>query len=273
MPRVGCFVVSSTVFGGGKLMRWLALISILTLAGCKANEPSRSVPPTTNNSTSTQPKTIEALLSLPANFRPSYKIAETRDVSFSTVKRYVVSITLPPNLRKDEIEQNFKHAILQTYKDKRPNAVTIWGYQNDDDIKQSFTIGDAVFAPNGKWENAGDSDGSLQNYQVIINVKDSHLNPVKTLSVGDVVTLTALKSDVLKDKDTNSVRVWNDYGNRYDSNILMRVSNGTRAKILEKKQTGAGDYSSTVYKVEVKGKVGWVDLFDIKEYQDSETKK
>jgi len=254
-------------------MRWLILFLILSLAGCNANQPSKSVPPANNNSASTQPKTIEAILSLPDGFKPSYKIAETRDVSFSTVKRYVVSLTLPTNLSKEEVEQNFKHAILQTYKDKKPNAITIWGYQDGDDIKQSFTVGDAVFAPNGKWENAGDSDGSLQNYQVIVNVKDSYLNPKTTLSIGDVITLMALKSDIVKDRDTNSVRVWNDYGNRYDSNILMKVPNGTKAKILEKKQTGAGDYISTVYKVEVKQKVGWVDFFDIKEYQDSEPTK
>jgi hypothetical protein len=254
-------------------MRWLILILILCLAGCTPNQSSKSVPSATNNSASTQSRTIEAILSLPDNFKPSYKIAETRDVSFSTVKRYVVSIMLPSNLSKEEVEQNFKHAILQTYKDKKPNAITIWGYQNGDDIKQSFTVGDAVFAPNGKWENAGDSDGSLQNYQVIVNVKDSYLNPKTTLAVGDVITLVALKPDVVKDKDTNSVRVWNDYGNRYDSNILMKVPNGTKAKILEKKQTGAGDYISTVYKVEVKQKIGWVDFFDIKEYQDSELKK
>ena len=255
-------------------MRWLILFLILSLAGCNASQLSKSVPPAVNNnSASIQPKTIEAILSLSDNFKPSYKVAETRDVSFSTVKRYVVSLTLPSSLSKEEVEQNFKHAILQTYKDKKPNAITIWGYQDGDDIKQSFTVGDAVFAPNGKWENAGDSDGSLQNYQVIVNVKDSYLNDKKTLSVGDVITLMALKSDVVKDKDTNSVRVWNHYGNRYDSNILMKVPNGTKAKILEKKQTGAGDYISTVYKVEVKQKIGWVDFFDIKEYQDSEPKK
>lgn len=254
-------------------MRRLLLISILSLAGCTANQPSKSVPPTANNPAPMQPKTIEAILSLPDNFKPDYKIAETRDVSFSTVKRYVVSIMLPPSLSKEEVEQNFKHAILQTYRDKKPNAITIWGYRNGDDIKQSFTVGDAVFAPNGKWENAGDSDGSLRNYQVVINVRDSYLSPDKPLSVGDVVTLEALKSDVFKDKDTSSVRIWNDYGNRYDSNILMKVPNGTKAKILEIKQTGAGNYASTVYKVEVKQKVGWVDFFDIKEYPDSEGNK
>lgn len=254
-------------------MRRLFLISILSLAGCTANQTPKSVPPATNNSAPTQPKTIEAILFLPDNFKPAYKIAETRDVSFSTVKRYVVSITLPPNLSKEEVEQNFKHAVLQTYRDKKPNAITIWGYRNGDDIKQSFTVGDAVFAPNGKWENAGDSDGSLRNYQVVINVRDSYLSTDKPLSVGDVVTLVALKSDVFKDKDTSSVRVWNDYGNRYDSNILMKVPNGTKAKILEVKQTGVGDYASTVYKVEVKQKVGWVDFFDIKEYPDSDDKK
>jgi len=254
-------------------MRWLFLVSVLGLAGCNANQPSGSVPPVTNNSAPAQPKTIEAILSLPDNFKPAYKIAGTRDVSFSTVKRYVVSVMLPPSLGKEEVEQNFKHAILQTYRDKKPNAITIWGYQNGDDIKQSFTVGDAVFAPNGKWENAGDSDGSLRNYQVVISVRDSYLSPDKTLSVGDVITLVALKSDVFKDKDTSSVRVWNDYGNRYDSNILMKVPNGTKAKILEMKQTGVGDYASTVYKVEVKQKVGWVDFFDIKEYPDSEDKK
>ncbi len=254
-------------------MRWLILILILSLAGCSANQRSNTVAPVTNNSVSTQPKTIEAILALPDNFKPSYKIAETRDVSVSTVKRYAVSITLPANLKKGEVEQNFKHAILQTYKDKKPNAITIWGYQDGDDTKQPFTIGDAVFAPNGKWESAGDGDGSLQNYQTTIKVKDSYLNAKNTISVGDVVTLTAYNSDVVKAKDPNSVRVWNDYGNRYDTNILTKVPNGTKAKILEKKQTGAGDYISTVYKVEVNQKTGWVDFFDIKEYQDNEPKK
>ncbi|HEX9929052.1 MAG TPA: hypothetical protein VGB02_11005 [Pyrinomonadaceae bacterium] len=189
------------------------------------------------------------------------------------MKRYAVSIMLPANLKKEEVEQNFKHAILQTYKDKKPDAITIWGYQDGDDIKQPNTVGEAVFAPNGKWENASESSRSLQNYQTIIKVKDSYLNANKTISVGDVVTLTAFKSDVVKDKDTNSVRIWNDYGNRYDSNILIKVPNGTKAKIVEKKQTGAGDYISPVYKVEVNPKTGWVDSFDIKEYLDNESKK
>jgi hypothetical protein len=260
-------------------MRRLILISILALAGCNLKQTSNIVTTTDNNSvsvnnpTSAQPKTIETILALPDDFKPTYKIAETRDVSVSSVKRYAVSIMLPANLKKEEVEQNFKYAVLQTYKDKKTNAITIWGYQNGDDIKQPFTVGDAVFAPNGKWESAGDGDGSLQNYQTIIKVKDSYLNAKNDISVGDVVTLTALKSDVIKDNYTTSIRIWNDYGNRYDSNILMKVPNGTKAKILEKKQTGAGDYIETVYKVEVNQKTGWVDFFDIKEYQDSEPKK
>jgi hypothetical protein len=254
-------------------MRWLILGLMMALTGCNANQPSNNVRSVNDDAATVQPKTIEALLSLPSNFKPSYRVADTRDVSFSTVKRYVVSITLPTDLKKEEVEQNFKHAILQTYKDKKPNAITIWGYQNGDDVKQTFTVGDAVFAPNGDWSNAGDSNGNLQNYQTTIKVNDSYLNAKKTLSVGDVVTLMALKSDLLEDKETNSVRVWNDYGNRYDSNILTRVPNGTKAKILEKKQTGAGDYISIAYKVEVKQKVGWVDFFDIKEYQDNESEK
>lgn len=112
----------------------------------------------------------------------------------------------------------------------------------------------------------------MQNYQTIIKIKDSYLNAKNTISVGDVVTLTAYKSEI-SNRDTNSVRVWSDYGNRYDSNILIKVPNGTKAKVLEKKQTGAGDYIETVYRVEVKGKIGWVDFFDIKEYQDNEPKK
>ena len=93
------------------------------------------------------------------------------------------------------------------------------------------------------------------------------------MSVGAVITLTALKSELLKDKDTNFVRIWNDYGNRNDSNILTKVPNGTKARILEKKQTGAGDYISTVYKVEVNQKTGWVDFFDVEEFQDNAAKK
>jgi hypothetical protein len=44
----------------------------------------------------------------------------------------------------------------------------------------------------------------------------------------------------------------------------MHIPNGTKAKILEKKQTGVGDYASMVYKVQVNQKIGWVDFFDIK---------
>lgn len=260
-------------------MRWLTLILMLGLAGCNNSQSSNIAAMTngdsvsTDNSTPVQPKTIETILALPDDFKPAYKIADTRDASLSNIKRVTVSITLPPGLKKEEIEQNFKHVVLQTYRDKKPHAITVWGYRIGEDIKQPFTVGDAVFAPNGQWERAGESDGSLQNYQTIIQVKDSYLNAENELSPGDEVTLTALKSDVVKDKDAASVRIWNDYGNRYDSNILMKVPNGTKAKILEKKQTGAGDYISTVYKVEVKRVSGWVDFFDIKEYQDSESEK
>ncbi len=253
-------------------MRWFILIFIFCLVGCNVNQQSNTVPPATNNLASTQPKTIEEILSLPNDFKTSYKITETRDVSSSSAKRYVVSVIIPAKLQREEVEQNFKHVILQTYKDKKPNAITVWGYQEGDDIKQPFTVGDAVFAPNGKWENAGGGE-NLQNYQTIIKITDSYLNAKHTLSVGDVVTLTTLKAEVVKDKGTNSMRIWNDYGNRNDSNILIKVPRGTKAKILETKQTGAGNYISTVYKVEVNQKMGWVDFFDIKEYQDSEPKK
>lgn len=197
------------------IIRWLMLSLLFGVSGCEANRQSGDVGTANYTSTNSQSKTIETILGLQGNFTPSYKIAEVRDVSSSSVKRYVVSLTLPSSLSKEEVEQNFKHAILQTYKDKEPNAIIVWGYQDGDDIKHAFTVGEAVFAPYGKWESADDSDGSLRNYQVIINVNDSYLNGKKTLSVGDVITLVALKFDTVKDKDTNSVRVWNDYGNRY----------------------------------------------------------
>lgn len=251
----------------------LILISILAVAGCDAGLTSTNMNATNGNPALPQAKTVETILSVPGDFKPAYKIAETRDISTGSAKRYAVSITIPARLKKEEVEQNFRHAVLQIYKDKKPDAITIWGYQNGDDLNQPFTVGEAVFAPNGSWESAGESGGSLQNYQTIIKVKDSYLKAENEISVGDEITLTALKSEVLKDKDTTSVRIWNDYGNRYDSNILVKVPNGTKAKILEKKQTGAGDFISTVYKVDVKQKTGWVDFFDIKEYQDKQSKK
>lgn len=260
-------------------MRWLILISISALAGCHPGQPvdssktSNDSSTLTSSSTSTEPKSIETILVLPGDFKPTYRVADTRDVGFGNMKRYVVSITLPAGLKKEEVERNFKHAVLQVYKDKKPDAVMIWGYQIGDDIKQPFTVGDAIFALNGQWVNASESDGSLQNYQIVIKVKDSYLNTKNDMSVDDEITLTALKSDVLKDQDATSVRIWNDPGNRADSNILLKVPNGTKAKILEKKQTGAGDYIATVYKVAVKQKTGWVDFFDILEYQNSEQKE
>jgi hypothetical protein len=180
-----------------KEMHWLILILLVCLISCKDTQSSSITAPVANNSGSMQPTqsvSIEAILALPDNFHPTYKIAQMRDVSFDNVRRYVVSLKLPTNLKKEEVEQNFKHAILYTYKEKAPNAITIWGYQDGDDINQPFTVGDAVFAPHGKWESAGESEGGLQNYQTIINVKDSYLNTKNDLSVGDEVTLTAYKS-------------------------------------------------------------------------------
>ena len=267
-----------------KHMRRLIPILALLLAGCggggQSSNPIATAPDNPASSVSTDrpasplPQTIESILGLPEDFESSYKIVEIRDASLGSVKRLAVSIALPAGLKKEEAERNFKHAILQIYKERKPDAITIWGYREGDDIKQPFTVGDAVFAPEGKWENAGGGGGAnLQNFQAVINVKDSYLNDEKTIAAGDLVTLTAFKSDVLKNQDAGSVRVWNDSGNRYDSNILTRVPNGTKARILETRQSAGGDYASIVYKVEVQGKTGWVDFFDVKEYQDNESKK
>lgn len=51
--------------------------------------------------------------------------------------------------------------------------------------------------------------------------------------------------------------------NRFDSNVLLEVPNGTKVRFLEKKQSRAGTYVSSVYKVEVNQKTDWVDSIDV----------
>ncbi len=235
---------------------WLiALIVTMTSLACQTSKQQ--------NSTSIQPNakqhiTIDTLVNLPPDFKPAYTIAEVRDVSFAATTRHVVSIKLPSNLQKEVLEQNFKHAIKDTYLKKKSNAISIWGYRNSDSVDATFTVGEAVFAPNGSWEDAMNySSADLDHYEILVKIKDQYLNPIQLLSIGTNVFLESKTFEYVFVSDSASA--W------HDENRVAKLTNGTSAKILEAKEFPmAGDFSTTVrYRIKA-GKVeGWVFGSDV----------
>jgi hypothetical protein len=85
-----------------------------------------------------------------------YEIARVEDVSFSNVKRYAVRVRVDKVLSRDEL-QAVSEKVVKELRETRPhNAVTIFYFLRESDLRGAYTAGKAEWAPYGEWARAGD---------------------------------------------------------------------------------------------------------------------
>jgi len=191
------------------------------------------------------------------NKKKQYKIVRSiRDISYANIIRKVVYITIPKGLSEKEVIELLKKATKEIRKSVKENALLIKCYADGDDFtKEVYTVGQVIYAPNGKWEDAGISAPKKINITLakIYFTKDK----INELAVGDWVTLTS------KNSDTVSISSKRDSWTSED--IIKKVQVGTKVQILEiyEEPITPDDIFKRI-KVKI-GKInGWVNEHEIK---------
>ncbi len=135
------------------------------------NEPSSSA--------SSQPASdIDAILAVPADFKPVYQVTKVEDVSFAAASRKAIKVSLPEGLDRATLDLNLKQAAKEAYLKDKPDALIIHGYRQGELNDAPYTVGMLTFAPYGDWSRAKEKPG-LDKYQAVIEVRDDYFQPKK----------------------------------------------------------------------------------------------
>lgn len=210
--------------------------------------------------------TIDDLVVLPADFEPRYKIQNEEDLSYSNINRRQIRITVPYGLNKVELENNLKHATKFVYNKYKPDGISVFAYEDGDNVMSAYTVAKCDFAPFGDWGKISASN-KLDNYKVQIDIRDAYFKPkTSTFEKGSVVKLfreekwDRNKKDFVPAKDvalSKSINSW------VEEDIIAYVQNNSSAKILDvykEKFPDGSDFIRYKVLVSIKGKnfEGWV---------------
>lgn len=93
-----------------------------------------------------------------------YTIISKNDLSTGGAVRISVDAVVKDQVGKEELESISKEIVSEVKKDKVLNAVSINFYDYEDYIGNGgYTLGQTIYAPNGRWEDA--SSTSAGNYR------------------------------------------------------------------------------------------------------------
>ncbi|MFZ3578060.1 hypothetical protein [Virgibacillus sp. DJP39] len=196
---------------------------------------------------------IETVLQMTKSFETSYEIIEETDISLLSATRHRVSISVPLGLSKQELEFNLKHVVKNLYEKHEADALTIFAYREDDEIKQNYSAGRIVFATEGDWSKA-DQEVGLEGYDYVIDIADTYLNPKESIEVGAEIQFVGDVSSKSESWDSED--------------IIIRTEEITSATVLAIEKYPMGSMEFIRYQVELETNdqmiTGWIHDYDVK---------
>lgn len=196
----------------------------------------------------------------PRSFSPdqtSYMpVAAPENTSFLRVTRYSSRVLVPLGRTREELTATLEQAARTLADQTGADAVMVFAYRQGDKPSGAYTAGRAIYAPNGRWDEAGE-DGPMQ---VIVELNDLYFAPpAARASAGDTVTL---KSTLL-----DSVALSREYGSWSDDDIVARVPNGARVVVLDTRSEPVVNEELIRYRVRTLDPAalheGWVHKWDV----------
>lgn len=147
------------------------------------------------------------------------RASEIEDVSYAGVKRVSRRIVVPLGRTRDQLTATLERAARELAKETRANAVMVFAYRPQDNLQSTYSAGRAVYAPNGRWEEASSSAPK----RVSVDLNDLYFAPPKVpIAVGETVRL--------KGPQGGLIGLSKEYGSWVVH--LARVPVGTEARFL-----------------------------------------
>lgn len=201
----------------------------------------------------------EAGLSPFSDEQTSYsRASEIEDVSYAGVKRVSRRIVVPLGRTRNQLTATLERAARELAKETSANAVMVFAYRPQDNLESTYSAGRAVYAPNGRWEEASSS----APMKVSVDLNDLYFAaPRRSIAVGETVRL--------KGPQDGLIDLSKEYGSWMGKDILARVPAGTEAMVLEDRAEQMGDQEFIRYRVRVSDNgvdvIGWVHQWDVEQ--------
>jgi hypothetical protein len=188
--------------------------------------------------------------------KTTYTIVDSiKDLSYASIRRIEVLIAIPKGRSKTEVTETLKRAATEIARREKPNALVVEAFSEGDQYKHgSFTAGEAIWAPNGKWEDAG----KKAEYKVTVNLGKLYFEAInKNIpNKGDTVKLAS--------RSGRNIAISSKRDSWEDEDIIKKVPSGTTAFIIERYEEALSpEYVFVRYKIKVGNFIGWVGKDDI----------
>lgn len=185
----------------------------------------------------------------------TYTVASgPEDSSTLAAKRVTIKIFIPEGRSRQDVIATLERAARELSDKTNADAAMVFAYRSGDPTDGIFTVGKAVYAPGGKWERATSNEGK----SIVTELGAIYFSPAKKQpTISEVVTLRSSSLD--------HVSISNEYERWTDENIIAKVDNGSKAKILEIRKEAMGDQEFARFRVRTTTGTpteGWVHSFD-----------
>ena len=127
---------------GGSL-RWIAILLLVAAIGAYVRSRDSGAVPGDSASSYSPPSVGSTSFT---------EVGLTRDVSYGRVTRYEYAITVPPGRTRAEVEATLLRAAESIGRREKPDALIVQAYRQGDTPSGVYTVGQAVWAPGGRWE-------------------------------------------------------------------------------------------------------------------------
>jgi hypothetical protein len=193
---------------------------------------------------------------LPEEITSYTQVGELEDVSYGSVERLAARIVVPLGRTQEELTATLERAAREIGKETRASAVMVFAYRPQDTPTDQYTAGRAVYAPNGRWEDAASSGEK----QVSVDLNTLYFAaPFEGFPSGTLVTLS--------NSTGQEVYLSEEYDRWGDEDIVASILNGTEATVIEYRSEPMGEQEFVRYKVRVISGVdtinGWVHSSNI----------
>jgi len=183
------------------------------------------------------------------------RVGSVRDISYSNIIRKEVKISIAKGYNKRQIQNMLEVVAKQIGKELNVDALTLKCYADGDDFTGPYTVGDAIYAPNGDWAAAGSNNPK----STTINFATLYFenNDDAEIKIGDTVELVS--------RDGDGVRISSEIDNWEDNKIISKLDAGVEARVIDvHSEVVTPDYTFKRVKVKNNDVIGWVHHSEVK---------
>lgn len=155
---------------------------------------------------------------------PFERVGSIADLGYDGITRVSQAVVVADSLSRSDVEQALSAAVRELATETSADAAVVRGFRTEDSVSGGYTVGSAVYAPNGRWGDAGGSGARA----VSVTFNEAYFKPrQQLLAEGEAANLGR------SSEAEGVVRLTSERDDWGDDNLVAEVPFGTSATVLE----------------------------------------